>query len=1157
MADAEQLRIGGKLLKDLRVKDLKEELDNRGLSKAGSKNQLLARLKSQLQLEKLQSQPAPDQLPDVNDGADTDNEFVKHYLEQRQKLFEAQKEARRKIEEEEKVRRQSGDGVMPSESESQEDDSQTEPESPVKETHSSTPSKREVEQKQSKEEAPRRSSRRTTSQTSVYEEREASPRRKDREASPRRKPLEDLEESADDVYNQKTPEPAEIEPTTGRDDMEPSDPQGVVTDNSINDEQKPELDLPKHTKSDLKQTPLADTEASKHMVEEEKSSGGKELHEMNPSKMPENPPVQDKSSGQKESFRRRLQRIGPSESSGSIRKEENAQQKDDSGKSVTQTEKLIADKPMVSIDDGSAPSKKPAVVSTPDVDPESCKMEEENSTEGREASREGLAKSPAPVTKAAEAIEKEPTATIPALDIATTEQDEQLDYDEELPQEQVEPKKVEVPEPAPVSPPRKEPTIPARKIIAKGRLSKGERLSRDERESRDERSTHEEGKKKRRWGASSKSKKDKSISISTDSLKEVMPTLRTIIDREEMNGVSSDAQPASPEIVEVEPQSPKVKIARVSSPKESEPITEKAEGDVGELKSGNSSQQDGHTLAAKEPVVKTASAEKAKVRVSTRHAQDEVVLSTDEDLSDGEITMVKKVEKPAHTITLPVEEPVRVREKVSPPRNTLNATIHIQNLTRPFTIGQLKELLSKHGELSGDEGAFWIDKIKSHCYATFQDASSAEAARKTLHGSRWPPSNPKVLRVEYGSMDELAFRKDRYEAQLQGIPLESQKRKEESEAARQKARQEALEARRLKREKEEAERQAARDAREERRKKNERQPSPPAREWDKHKLRQSASPPMPERRGSRRESRRESRERRESSRGRGRDGGERKRRDEAVNVIEEKPVVSLDDLFRKTVAEPAIYWLPLTDEKIAENERLAEERAAERKAFLEKREEEAREQQAKAAERRREMMERAAKERERNWRRPARSRSPRRRQPSRSPVRRRRRSPSSSNSSSSRSRSRRRVKRSPAGRGSPSPKRPARSSPSPRRPVRRSRSPKRNDSSSPRRPVRKSPSPRRPARRSPSPRRLTRRSPSPKRPTKAASQSGSRSRSRNRSHSKASKESGMKEKRERSMSGSPPRHKRSRSGSNASSASSSSGSSSGSGSASSSGESGD
>lgn len=35
---------------------------------------------------------------------------------------------------------------------------------------------------------------------------------------------------------------------------------------------------------------------------------------------------------------------------------------------------------------------------------------------------------------------------------------------------------------------------------------------------------------------------------------------------------------------------------------------------------------------------------------------------------------------------------------------------------RPFTLGQLKELLNRTGTVV--EEGFWIDKIKSHCYVT-------------------------------------------------------------------------------------------------------------------------------------------------------------------------------------------------------------------------------------------------------------------------------------------------------------------------------------------------------------------------------------------------------------------------------------------------------
>ncbi|XP_067144811.1 apoptotic chromatin condensation inducer in the nucleus-like [Centruroides vittatus] len=55
MADKLDIIIDGKPLSALRVVDLKQELEKRGLSKSGSKKDLLERLKLQLQLEKLQN----------------------------------------------------------------------------------------------------------------------------------------------------------------------------------------------------------------------------------------------------------------------------------------------------------------------------------------------------------------------------------------------------------------------------------------------------------------------------------------------------------------------------------------------------------------------------------------------------------------------------------------------------------------------------------------------------------------------------------------------------------------------------------------------------------------------------------------------------------------------------------------------------------------------------------------------------------------------------------------------------------------------------------------------------------------------------------------------------------------------------------------------
>lgn len=48
----------------------------------------------------------------------------------------------------------------------------------------------------------------------------------------------------------------------------------------------------------------------------------------------------------------------------------------------------------------------------------------------------------------------------------------------------------------------------------------------------------------------------------------------------------------------------------------------------------------------------------------------------------------------------------------SPPRHKPDAVLFIRNLVRPFTVNQLKELLSRTGKLTD----FWIDNIKSKCF---------------------------------------------------------------------------------------------------------------------------------------------------------------------------------------------------------------------------------------------------------------------------------------------------------------------------------------------------------------------------------------------------------------------------------------------------------
>merc|ERR1712110_25975 len=97
------------------------------------------------------------------------------------------------------------------------------------------------------------------------------------------------------------------------------------------------------------------------------------------------------------------------------------------------------------------------------------------------------------------------------------------------------------------------------------------------------------------------------------------------------------------------------------------------------------------------------------------------------------------------------QELPKKRRKI--PEADLNETevIIITNLTRPFTVNQLKEMLKRTGTIVD----FWIDRIKSKCCVEFTTTDQASETRMALDGVTWPQSNPKTLRVSFGTKEEM------------------------------------------------------------------------------------------------------------------------------------------------------------------------------------------------------------------------------------------------------------------------------------------------------------------------------------------------------------------------------------------------------------------
>jgi len=198
-------------------------------------------------------------------------------------------------------------------------------------------------------------------------------------------------------------------------------------------------------------------------------------------------------------------------------------------------------------------------------------------------------------------------------------------------------------------------------------------------------------------------------------------------------------------------------------------------------------------------------------------------------------------------------EPVKKRKRI--PVTDLNETavVLIINLTRPFTVNQLKEMLKRTGTIVD----FWIDRIKSMCCVQFSTVDQASETRMALDGVTWPQGNPKTLRVSFSTEEELKKYQESSSDALNRLGSDSNGR------------------------------------------------LGGVREWDKNKLDQEQE----------RAREREKRLVKEKERREGKEGQQDRPRERSLE--KKAPAVkSLEDLFKKTAAAPAIYWKPLSEEQI-------------------------------------------------------------------------------------------------------------------------------------------------------------------------------------------------------------------------------------------------
>lgn len=235
-----------------------------------------------------------------------------------------------------------------------------------------------------------------------------------------------------------------------------------------------------------------------------------------------------------------------------------------------------------------------------------------------------------------------------------------------------------------------------------------------------------------------------------------------------------------------------------------------------------------------------------------------------------------------HPGTDPAMNEETPKERIVPPssRPPTNS-LRVDRFLRPFTLKAVQELLGKTGTVTG----FWMDHIKTHCYVSYSSVEEAVETRNAVYNLQWPPNGGRLLAVEFVDPQEVTTRVEAPPASpatpsSNAAPNFSTSQNQHAMPPQPSPRQQAL--------KQQLPPPSlpppplsnpphVRERPHPTREPLPREPPLPARD----RLNLPPPPPLP------------------------------------LPEKNEPPIVTLDDLFRKTKATPRIYYLPLSDEQVA------------------------------------------------------------------------------------------------------------------------------------------------------------------------------------------------------------------------------------------------
>ncbi|KAJ1412865.1 SAP domain [Sesbania bispinosa] len=110
------------------------------------------------------------------------------------------------------------------------------------------------------------------------------------------------------------------------------------------------------------------------------------------------------------------------------------------------------------------------------------------------------------------------------------------------------------------------------------------------------------------------------------------------------------------------------------------------------------------------------------------------------------------------------------KERIVPPsQRAPTNSLRIDRFLRPFTLKAVQELLGKTGNVI----SFWMDQIKTHCYVTYSSIEEATETRNAVYNLQWPPNGGRLLVAEYVDPQEVKMKLEAPPTQVASVSNDS------------------------------------------------------------------------------------------------------------------------------------------------------------------------------------------------------------------------------------------------------------------------------------------------------------------------------------------------------------------------------------------------